>query len=401
MDTLLEGDPTDVGPYRLVGRLGAGGMGKVNLARSPSGRPVAVKVVRPELAEVPEFRRRFRREIEAAQRVGGFWTAAVVDADPDAQVPWVATAHVDAPDLGSLVAAQGPLPEPQVRRLGAGLAEALRDIHRAGLVHRDLKPSNILVTDDGPRVIDFGIAKALEGGTALTGTGAAMGTPAFMSPEQVVGAGTGTESDVFSLGSVLAFAATGHGPFGIADSAHALLYRVVHEEPDLAAVPAGLRLLLTHCLQKSREQRPSVKQCLKLLTAPTPTEVQLPIRQEETRAAPQMAPAPYPLLGGAPEYDNPADSDTKPPVDWWSVRPRDGSQLPEIPQLLEWEGLPLPKVPVRSGTVSIGDRVEHDDFGRGTVVGLRGSGDETQLVVNFDRRGSKRLLLRYAPLWAL
>ncbi|WP_078988282.1 serine/threonine-protein kinase [Streptomyces sp. WM6372] len=415
---LLGGDPTSVGPYKLVARLGAGGMGHVYLGRSPSGRSVAVKVVRSELTEAPGFRQRFRREVEAAQRVGGFWTAAVVNADPDTEMPWVASEYIDAPDLGTLMGRNGPLADPQVRRLGAGLAEALVDIHRAGLVHRDLKPSNILMTDGGPRVIDFGIAKALDGGTALTTTGSVIGTPAFMSPEQAVGTKVDTKSDIFSLGAVLTYAATGHGPFGLDGSTHALLYRVVHEEPDLTGTSVALGRLLTRCLDKRPAGRPTAQQLLELLVTPAPTEVQpptglghvegaadLPIWQQDTRTSTRASRADGKAVGSGPEDAGPTSSDNLSPVNWWSLGPsfqppgtgeqpgtREPQLLGEAPSPPEWGFLSI---------LDVGDRIEHQVFGSGTVVGLRGSGAEIQAVVNFDERGEKRLLLRYAPMRVL
>lgn len=250
-------DPAVVGPYRLTARLGAGGMGQVYLGESASGRRVAVKLVRAEIAADPGFRRRFRREVELAMKAGGFWTAPVVDADPDAPTPWVASQYVPGPSLAEQVAAHGPLDEAALRQLAAGLAEALQAFHRTGLVHRDLKPSNVLLLDDGPRVIDFGISKALEddSGTALTVTGTVLGTPAYMSPEQAVGREVGEASDIFSLGSVLTFAATGRGPFGDGPT-HALLFRVVHEPPVLSEVAPGVRPLIEACLAKEPAQRP-------------------------------------------------------------------------------------------------------------------------------------------------
>ncbi|GAA0541354.1 hypothetical protein GCM10011581_37220 [Saccharopolyspora subtropica] len=255
MQPLLASDPTRVGDYRLLARLGRGAMGGVYLGRSRGGRVVAVKVIRPDLAEDPEFRERFRREALAARSVGGFWTAAVVDADPDAERPWLATEYVPGPTLHQAVVDHGPLPEPAVRSLAAGLAEALTAIHRVNLVHRDLKPANVLLGPDGPRVIDFGISRAMTG-NALTATGMFLGTPGFFSPEQTQGGEVGPPSDVFSLGAVLVFAATGHGPFGDASTA-ALLYRVVHTEPDLSRVPDGLRPLLAACLAKNPAARPT------------------------------------------------------------------------------------------------------------------------------------------------
>ncbi|MEV5548762.1 serine/threonine-protein kinase [Streptomyces sp. NPDC052309] len=268
MDGLAPSDPREVGPYRLLGRLGSGGMGRVYLGRSPSGRRVAVKVVRNDIADDPGFRGRFRREVELAMRVGGYWTAAVVDADPDAPEPWIASEYIPGPSLHRRIADEGPLSAAEVRDLGAGLAEALASIHALNLVHRDLKPSNILLTDTGPRVIDFGISKALESSgtsTALTHTGVVIGTPGFMSPEQATGAQVGTPSDVFSLGAVLAYAATGAEPFGTGTPV-ALLYRVVGEEPDLSAVPDELRDVIALCLTKDPALRPSPAALLALLT---------------------------------------------------------------------------------------------------------------------------------------
>ncbi|MBB1256758.1 serine/threonine-protein kinase, partial [Streptomyces alkaliterrae] len=266
MEQLGAADPRRVGGYRLLGRLGAGGMGQVYLARSDRGRTAAVKLVRAELAEQDEFRRRFRHEVRAAQRVGGVWTAPVLDADTEAPVPWVATGYVAGPSLYGVVARDhGPLAERSLRVLTAGLALALKDIHTAGLVHRDLKPSNVLVTIDGPRVIDFGIARALEtvadGG--LTRTGAVIGSPGFMAPEQVRGSRVEPPCDVFALGSVLAFASSGRMPFGNADSgAHALMYRIAEGEPDLDDVPEGIVDLIRDCLRKDPAARPTPDELL-------------------------------------------------------------------------------------------------------------------------------------------
>ncbi|WP_235855142.1 serine/threonine-protein kinase, partial [Nonomuraea aridisoli] len=248
-------DPRKVGPYRIEARLGAGGMGQVFLGRSRSGRAVAVKVVHPELAADADFRRRFAREIALARTVSGFFTAGVVDADPEGRPPWLATAYVPGLSLEEAVAEHGPWSERDVLVLGAGLAEALESIHAVGVVHRDLKPSNVLLAADGPRVIDFGVSVAVEG-ARLTRTGMAVGTPGFISPEQLTGAVVGPASDVFCLGAVLAFTATGTGPFG-GGSWQGLWYRTVHEEPDLAALPARLRGLVERCLDKRPEARPS------------------------------------------------------------------------------------------------------------------------------------------------
>ncbi|MFI6006166.1 PQQ-binding-like beta-propeller repeat protein [Streptomyces sp. NPDC051366] len=257
---LEAGDPQQVGPYRIVARLGSGGMGRVYLGRSRGGRAVAVKVVRQELADDREFQRRFAREVAAARRVNGVFTAGVVDADPDGSPAWLATVYVPGVSLGDAVAGHGPWPEDSVLALGAGLAEALEAIHAAGVVHRDLKPSNILLAVDGPRVIDFGISVAGEA-SALTQTGMLVGTPGFMSPEQLTGKQVGPASDVFSLGAVLAFAAGGAGPFGTG-SAHALNFRVVYEEPDLHALTPALRDVVEQCLAKKAVQRPTVMELL-------------------------------------------------------------------------------------------------------------------------------------------
>ncbi|WP_450180908.1 serine/threonine-protein kinase [Streptomyces angustmyceticus] len=257
-------DPPRIGDYRLIGRLGEGGMGRVFLARSDRGRTVAVKLVRAELAGEEEFRARFRREVRAAQQVAGEWTAPVLDADTEAETPWLATGYIAGPSLQQVVGRSGtPLPERTVRILAAGLARALESIHAAGIIHRDLKPSNVLLTIDGPRVIDFGIARALEAvsGNGVTHTGAAIGSPGFMSPEQVRGTPLTPACDVFSLGSVLAYAATGRQPFGTPDSiAHAVMFRVAQEEPDLSEVPEGLRELIADALAKDPARRPTPAQ---------------------------------------------------------------------------------------------------------------------------------------------
>jgi serine/threonine protein kinase len=257
---LQAGDPELIGPYRVVGRLGSGGMGHVFLGRSPGGRMLAIKVIRAELAGDQEFRTRFRREVAAARSVSGLFTAPVVDADTEAPVPWLATAYIAGSSLADTVGRHGPLPGPSVLALAAGLAEGLLAIHAAGLVHRDLKPSNVLMADDGPRVIDFGISRAMEA-SSVTSTGMVVGSPGFMSPEQAEGHEVGPPSDVFSLGAVLAFAATGEGPFGTGSSA-ALIYRLVHNPPDLNRVPIETRSLIERCLDKDPGRRPSPHQLL-------------------------------------------------------------------------------------------------------------------------------------------
>ncbi|HVT69301.1 MAG TPA: serine/threonine-protein kinase, partial [Trebonia sp.] len=261
MQPLAPRDPRTVGEFRLSARLGLGGMGQVFLGHSPGGRAVAVKICHPELAADPAFVARFAREATAAQAVNGLYTAQVVAAGPYDRPPWMATAYVPGPSLTDYVHGYGPLPEPAVWRLAAGLAEALLAVHACGLVHRDLKPSNVLLAVDGPRVIDFGIASALEG-PGLTSTGSVMGSPPYMSPEQATGMPTGPASDVFALGSTLAFAASGAPPFGDGD-APALLFRVVHMEPALGSVPERLRGVLAACLAKDPGARPTLPQLLR------------------------------------------------------------------------------------------------------------------------------------------
>ncbi len=247
-------DPERIGPYVILGRLGAGSMGQVFLGRSAAGRLVAVKTIRVELAEEAGFRTRFAQEVAAARRVSGFFTAAVVEADPDADLPWLATAYVAAPSLSRLVRACGPLPVAAVRWLAAGCAEALDSIHRVGLVHRDLKPSNVLVAPDGPRVIDFGVARAAERMGISTSHGT-VGTPAYMAPEQArEGAQASAASDVYSLGATLAFAATGHPPYR-GDTIMDVLARLATEEPDLSALPAELAPLVAACMRRVPAQR--------------------------------------------------------------------------------------------------------------------------------------------------
>ncbi|MEU3184481.1 PQQ-binding-like beta-propeller repeat protein [Streptomyces sp. NPDC006923] len=256
MEQLTQHDPRRIGPFEVLGRLGAGGMGLVYLARSTSGRRVAIKTVRTELAEDQLFRVRFTREVEAARAVSGFYTAAVVDADPRAAVPWLATAYVPAPSLEEIVSECGPMPAQAVRWLAAGIAEALQSIHGASLVHRDMKPSNVLVVEDGPRVIDFGIASGVSN-TRLTMTNVAVGTPAYMSPEQARDSRSVTgASDVFSLGSTLVFAATGHAPYHGANPVETV-FMLLREGPDLEGLPEELRPLIESCMQLDAARRPT------------------------------------------------------------------------------------------------------------------------------------------------
>ena len=337
-EPLRQGDPRQVGDFRLKGRLGGGGMGQVFLGHSPGGRPVAVKLVRPELADDPGFRRRFAIEVEAARRVGGFYTAQVVDADPNADPPRLVTAYIPGPSLHEAVETHGPLPEEAITLLGAGLAEGLGAIHVCGLVHRDLKPSNVILAADGPRVIDFGITRALDA-TSHTLSRSVVGTPSFMSPEQARGHEVGPSSDVFSLGLVLAFAATGRSPFGTG-SAEAIVYRIVHDEPGLTGLSAQLADLVKRCLAKDPGDRPGVTDILEELTNPTRTTTQWlppPITTMIAERQVQTPPAPAPTNTQA-RHDGP-------PMDRGSVTPEQFSSgtaaaAPEIAEILRRTGPP-------------------------------------------------------------
>jgi serine/threonine protein kinase len=265
VEALGSNDPTTVGHYQLTAVLGSGGMGRVYLAHSPSGRRVAIKVIRADLVQESDIRQRFAREVAASRAVSGFFTAGVVDADLDADPPWLATTFIPGPSLSSAVRQVGPLPPATVRAIGAALAEALTAIHAAGLIHRDLKPGNILLASDGPRLIDFGIS-SLAGSRTLTHLGAMMGSPGYMSPEQVEGKTVGPSTDVFALGAVLVFAVTGMDPFG-SDSIPSLLYKTVHAPPDLARVPDELVPLVASCLDKDPSRRPDLRTVLRECTS--------------------------------------------------------------------------------------------------------------------------------------
>ncbi|MGW1847788.1 serine/threonine-protein kinase [Streptomyces sp. NPDC001966] len=287
-------DPRTVGEYEITGKLGEGGMGRVYQGRSPGGRLVAVKVARAELAADEGFRARFRSEIAAARQVGGFHTAQVVDADPDATPPWMVTAFVSGRGLDRTVAEDGPFDEGALYALGAALAEALTAIHTCGVVHRDLKPGNVIMSDDGPRVLDFGIARALHD-TRLTHTGSVIGTAGFLAPEQIEQGTVGPACDVFALGAVLVHAAGGSA-FG-EGPAMSLLYRAVHSEPDLSAVPEGLRATVGSCLAKDPADRPTAPGLLAELRAHAPAPVPTPDpapgpSPDPAPAAPPKAPAP-------------------------------------------------------------------------------------------------------------
>ncbi|MFB7308451.1 serine/threonine protein kinase [Streptomyces sp. NPDC056192] len=261
--------PHWIGPYRIVGRLGQGGMGQVYIGRSPGGMKVAVKVIRPQRVDDAEFRRRFAREVQAARQVNSAYTAAVVDADPEADEPWLVTVHVAGVSLDQALRQHGPWPASSVRALGAGLVEALSAIHAAGVVHRDLKPPNVILTSNGPRVIDFGIS-AVSGATTMTAAGAFVGTPGFASPEQIQDQPIGPASDIFSLGVLLAHTATGHNPFGRhTTDPSVVFYRTLHELPTLDGLPADLRAVITPCLAKDPAGRPTTAALLRQLVEPT------------------------------------------------------------------------------------------------------------------------------------
>jgi WD40 repeat protein len=298
MQPLTASDPVRVGHYRMLAELGRGGMGRVLLGVAPDGRLVAVKLVHARLVGAPGFRDRFRDEVAATRTVSGAYTAAVLDADADAPAPWLASVYVPGPSLRDAVREAGPLPEPAALRLAAGLAAALLEIHRAGLVHCDLKPSNVLLAADGPKVIDFGVARAIEADGGDQGqAGPLAGTPGYMSPEQAEEGLPTAAGDVFSLGSVLVYACTGQGPFdgpGIAQA----LYNVVHAEPDLAAVPGRLRPIIAACLAKDPDERPGPDRLAAMIgavapaTRPWPPAVQQMI--EERRDGIVRMPGPVP-----------------------------------------------------------------------------------------------------------
>ncbi|MBB5430746.1 serine/threonine protein kinase [Nocardiopsis composta] len=294
MGPLEHGDPERIGRYRLIGRLGAGGMGQVYFGRSAGGRAVAIKRIHPHMAADPSFRERFAREVTAARQVSGAFTAPVIDADPEGEVPWLVTSYVPSLPLDDAVQAHGPLPEYSLRVLATGLAEALSEIHRVGLIHRDLKPGNVLLAEDGPRVIDFGIARATDGTAA---TQSIIGTPGFMSPEQVQGEHMTPASDMFAYGAVLVYAAAGTGPFG-EGAMHTMVMRIIQNEPDISAVPASLQRVVAACLAKDARNRPTPGQLLDFLgDAPGGASWLPPVFQQGIRDQVEKVNA---ALGGAP-----------------------------------------------------------------------------------------------------
>jgi len=360
---LQPGDPQRVGQYLLLGRLGAGGMGQVFLGRSPGGRLVSVKVIRAEMAADAEFRARFVREVAAARKVNGLFTAAVVDADPEARLPWLVTNFVNGPSLTQAVAEHGALPPASVLALAAGLAEGLGAVHAAGVVHRDLKPSNVLLAADGPRLIDFGISQAADG-TVLTSTGMVVGSPGFMSPEQAEGNPVGPASDVFSLGAVLVFAASGEGPFGVGTPG-AQLYRVIHAAPRLDRLPGQLRPLVERCLAKDPAHRLTAAQFLAELTAACPSAADLS-DWLPSAILPATSPLAAPATPAAPAPD-------VPPVAPWPGPPvpPSGPPVPPPGPPAPWPGPPAP-APAGAWTPTLTTAAQHPPAQAGrTLAGQR------------------------------
>ncbi|MFG2174495.1 serine/threonine protein kinase [Streptomyces niveus] len=355
---LEAGDPAVVGGYRLAAVLGTGGMGKVYLTYTPGGRPIALKVIRPEFSEDPEFRRRFQREVQSAQRVQGLYTAPVIDSDTEGSQPWLATAYVPGPSLGHAVAQHGALPLRSVLLLSVGVAEALHVIHGAGIVHRDLKPANVLLASDGPRVIDFGIARAADT-TALTGTGVSVGTPSFMAPEQASAGTVGPATDIFALGQIAAYAAIGSPAYG-EGSSHAVLYRIVHEDPDLSRVPAELLPLVTRCLTRDPAGRPSLTEIIELCHEISP----VPLRQgedwlpqavagsiTERLRLPEPAKTPPPMPGVAPTPTPTQFSPQHPPTHFSPQPPAPGTVNPYAPTGFSQAAAPTQSAPGIPGAV--------------------------------------------------
>ncbi|MFI5522386.1 PQQ-binding-like beta-propeller repeat protein [Streptomyces platensis] len=401
--------PEYAGQYRLEARLGSGGMGVVHLARSSSGLLLAVKVIHAEFAQDPEFRGRFRQEVAAARRVSGAFTAPVVDADPDAERPWMATLHIPGPTLSDHVKRNGPLAVDEVRRLASGLAEALRDIHRAGVVHRDLKPGNVLLATDGPKVIDFGISRPSDS-EMRTETGKLIGTPPFMAPEQFQRPReVGPAADVFALGSVLVHAATGRGPFD-SESPYLVAYQVVHDEADLAGVPAQLVPLVESCLAKDPADRPTPDALMELLRTDTPDRAGVPIgglaggtapevripeqRQAEQRMAERDGPEP---VGPEPVGPEPVGPERDGPE-------RDGPEpvRPQHPQPVRTEAAPphAETTHVRARTPAETPDGAALPTGPGLPDGTRAPARTDDAVPLSSPRRTARSRARRWPLWA-
>lgn len=384
-------DPRQAGRYRLLSRLGRGGMGQVFLGQSPGGRLVAVKLIRPELAGDPGFRARFAREVATARTVGGIFTVPVVDADTDGPRPWLATAYVDGPSLADAIADQGPFPPAQALTLTAGLAEGLEAIHAAGVVHRDLKPSNVLLAPDGPRIIDFGISRATDS-TGLTRTGWVTGSPGFMSPEQAEGGQVGPASDIFSLGSVLGYAVTGREPFGTG-AATAVLYRVVHGEPDLDGAPEEIQPLVLRCMARDPQRRPTAGQILAELGGTRLTERPEAVPPHVAPASPgppprRAAPPPPPAYlptATAERQSLPGNTAA------WPAQPASGTEWPDTPRYppgnrrhgLAWAAAALAVV-VAAAAVVLALRHDHSSAraaGQGVATGTRPAATPSRLVV--------------------
>ncbi|NEB78976.1 serine/threonine protein kinase [Streptomyces sp. SID14478] len=416
-------------------------MGTVYRAATPGGRPIVIKTVRPELAAHPGFRERFRREITAARTVNSFFSAAVVDADPAGEPPWVAAEFVDGPALDTHVRTHGPLCAAEAAGLGAGLAEGLLDVHRAGLVHRDVKPCNVLLAAGGPRIIDFGIARAAGEGPTLTTLGAVIGTPGYLAPEQAEGRRVTAAGDVFSLGALLVYAASGHGPFGTGN-VPTLLYRVVHDEPDLDGVPRALRPMLAHCLAKDPGQRPDLHHVLTTLTPPAQGR---PLPASSAQDRPEASSPPdgdwwevpaatpwwdLPTVASAPALDEPVALASQPVTvaaggedeirgagwRWWRggraarrVRRAEQRQPAErvgrgdLETYLAWEAGRRALLPVEEPLVvpEVGDVVEHAVFGFGTVEEVTGRDTPAAIArVSFGppKPGLRRIAVARAPM---
>ncbi len=395
MMRLRREDPRVVGSFRLHRRLGAGGMGVVYLGSDRRGQRVALKVIRPDLAEDQEFRSRFAREVSAARRIRGGCTARLVAADLEADRPWFATQYVPGPSLHDKVADEGPLPAAQVASIGAALSEGLVAVHEAGVVHRDLKPSNILLSPKGPRIIDFGIAWAT-GASTLTHVGTAVGSPGFLAPEQVRGALVTPATDVFALGATLAYAATADSPFGHGSS-EVMLYRVVHEEPQLYGVPDALAPLVRACLAKDPEERPTTLQLSMRLKEIAAREAQ---GLSETRPPAQRSEADRPTGRLAEHADRPTQQSERrtagTPTPRASQPPRPSSSRAASPRAASPRGAASPRAasPRPSSSRHTGSRPAAQR--NATRPGARTNGRPAPRTASGSRRpaGPNRRLLR-------